>query len=550
MIKKLIPLTLSLVIALAPLAIASGQAGLPSSGWWTSFQVQNVSSQTGNLSLVAYPQDSASSQASYSSAAFAMNAGSGLTYNPGFAPNYSGGGNRIGFCLSAATCNASVDDTLPSGFTGAVVASADVSVVAVASVNNSLNGTVGNSSGHAGGFYAGVSAPDTQLLFPLAKHNFGGNTVAYYVQAAGAPASVTITYTMNDGSTHSEGPVSIDLNEMHLFDPLNATPAIPSSSCGSAATSPCLGSAVVVANSGSIAGVALEFPDAPASGFAAILGASRGFVPADYSTTILSPIFKNDFPSATSGNFSGWSLQNTANVIATVNVTFTVTGGTGAAVGTQYFSTITIDPLKQKTLSKFQVNIGGMPANTVASGIATSDQPLVAVVNESNSNGAGTPFLSTFNAFALGGASLSVASPLNKEFFPGGIGAVNKNGTSISVQNAGTVSATINVIYTVIVASGGSPAAGTTYTVTIGTGQGASGTQLLAPGSSYVFNMVSDPARAFRYAGVGSSLPPSTGINFAVRVTSDQPVITLMQEDNKTTGTPNDLQNYEGFSLP
>lgn len=549
MTKKLIPLTLALVIALAPLAMASAQSGLPGSSWWTSFQVQNVSSQTGNLTLNAYPQDSAASQTTYSSAAFSFASGAGLTYNPGFAPNYSGGGSRIGFCASASTCNSAADDTLPSGFTGAVVASADVSMVAVASVNNSLNGSVGNSSGHAGGFYAGISAPASQLLFPLAKHNFGGNTVAYYVQAAGGPASVTITYTMNDGSTHTES-ASLDANEMHLFDPLNATPAVSSSSCGSASTSPCLGSAVVVASSGQIAGVALEFPDAPSSGFAAILGASRGFIPADYSTTSLSPIFKHDFPNATSGNFSGWSLQNTANVTATVNVTFTVTGGSGAAAGTQYFSTVTIPPLKQETLSKFRGNIGGMPAAVVASGIATSNQPLVAVVNESNSNGAGTPFLSTFNAFNPGGASLTVASPLVKEFFPGGINAGAKNGTSVSVQNAGTVSATINVVYTVVSASGGSPAAGTSYTVTIGVGQGANGTQLLAPGASYVFNMVSDPSRASRYAGVGSSLPPSTGVNFAVRVTSDQPVITLMQEDNKVSGTPNDLQNYEGFPLP
>src|SRR5262245_26369491 len=100
--KKLIPMILTVAIALSPLTIASGQ-GLPGTSWWTSFQVQNVSTQAGNLSLVAYPQDNAASQTTFSSAAFAFAAGSGLTYNPGFAPNYSGGGNRIGFCASAST---------------------------------------------------------------------------------------------------------------------------------------------------------------------------------------------------------------------------------------------------------------------------------------------------------------------------------------------------------------------------------------------------------------------------------------------------------------
>jgi len=546
---KPLSIAFALSLVLAPIAGAGAQ-GLPGSYWWTSFQVQNVTTGSGSLSLVAYPQDTAGSPTTYSSDSFTINAGSGLTYNPGFAPNYSTGGNRVGFCASAANCDSADDDTLPVGFSGSVIASADVNIVAVSMVANSLNGTVGNSNGHAGGDYSGISGPAAELLFPLAKHNFGGNTVAYYVQAIGGDAAVTMTYTMNDATTHTES-LTIPANRMHLFDPANATPVVASSSCGAAATSPCLGSAKLVASSGEVAGIALEFPEAPPSGYAVILGASKGFAPADYSSTILAPVFKYDFPNASTGNWSGWSLQNTTGSTAHVDITFTVVRSfNGAApIGTTYLQHVDIPPFKQETLSKYRGNIGGMLSGVMCAGVAVSDQPLVGVTNESNSNAGGTPYLSTFNDFAPSLATTVVAAPLVKEFFPGGMAATNKNGTSVTVMNtSSTTNASIMLKY---VAVGGSGApAGTTYYVTIGVGQGIGGTQLLGPNASYVFNMVSDPARASMYAPTNGSLTlPPANVNYAVTVTADQNVIALMQEDNKTTGTPNDLMNYEGFNL-
>jgi hypothetical protein len=538
----------AVVLMLASLGGASA-AGLPGSYWWTSIQFQNVSSGTGHLSMIAYPQDNSGSSTTYSSDSFTFNSGSGLTYNPGYPPNYSGGGNRIGFCASASTCNSAPDDTLPAGFSGSVIASADVSTAAVVMVANSLNGSVGNSSGHAGGYYTGMGTAASSMLFPVAKHNFGGNTVAYYVQAIGADAVTTMTYTMNDASTHTES-VTIPANRMHLFDPANATPPVASSSCGSAATSPCLGTATLAASSGQVAGIALEFPQAPPSGYAVILGASRGFTPSDYSTTIVAPIFKNDFPNGTTGNYSGWVLQNTTGSTATVSVTLTVVGSTNpsAPVGTVYTQPITIPANGQVVLSKFRGNIGGMPAGVVAAGVATSNQPLVAVSNESNSSAAVAARLTTYNCFNPSAATTEVAAPVVKEFFPGGIAAATKSGTSVTVMNVGGSNASIMLKY---VAVGGSGApAGTTYYVTIGVGKGAGGTQLLAPNASYVFNMVSDPSRAALYAPTNGSLTlPVWNVNYAVTVTADQNIIALMQEDQKTTGTPNDFLNYEGFNL-
>jgi hypothetical protein len=495
--------------------------------------------------MVAYTEDNVTPATQYTSDGFSIPAGGGLTYNPGFPPTFSDGGNRIGFCADDGNCNDAGDDRLPSGFHGSVVVSSDVKVVAIGYVANSQNGTVGTADGHAGGNYAAMGADQAagELFFPIAKHNFAGNTVAYYVQAAGSDASnVEITYTMNDGNTYTEI-ADIPANRMHMYDPANA--GVPSTSCYPADTSRCLGSARVVAGSGQVVGVALEFGHAASP--ATFLGSTRAFVASDYYTTTLVPVFKHDW----FGNWSGLAVQNTTGSTATVDAAFTIVGSTVAGVdpGKVYTENdLEIPPNGQLVFSKFRANLGGMPAGTVGSVKLTSDQPLVAVHNESKVSGA--QILSSYNCFSPNNATQTAAAPLVKEFFYGGRLTPHsaRGGTSVTVQNAGTVSATVQLKYTAV--GGPGAAVGAEYNVTIGTGQGADGTQKLAPGASYVFNMVSDPGRASRYAGVGTSLPPDN-VNYTVEVTADQNIIILMQEDHKPPSdiTPNDLVNYEGFNL-
>lgn len=559
--KKLIAAFSALVIAAALVGagnVNAATSGLPGVNWWSSFQVQNVGSTDGTLVIQAYTQVADGvTDATYSSGGFTLMRGGGLTYNPGFAPNYPGG-NRIGFCSNPSACT----DELPAGFTGAVVASADIPIVAIGTVNNTKNGSVGNVGGRATGSYAafGGDKVASELYFPVAKHNFVGATVIYYVQAAGVQASVTITFTMNDGSVHTQSKV-IGANRTFLFDPANATPPVASTGClGGGVTadkSPCLGSARVVASSGVIAGVALEYQHSP-NGLAGYIGSSRAFVPSDYSKTILAPIFKWDF----AGDWTGFAVQNTTNVTAHVAVTFTIArilGATGVNVGDQYVIANTdIGPYQQTVFSKFRPNViaTGMKAGLALSAIVVGDQPLVAVMNESQIDLASVnPLLATYNAFNPANATTAVAAPVVKEYFPGGQNGTSaaRAGDSVSVQNAGNANAQIYVRYTAVstVTGGVGVPAGTTYTLTIGVNKGANGnTQLLAPGASYVFNMVTLPSRASLYAvGPGSTSFPADGVNYAVMVISDQPIIAMIQEDNKPpSGTPADLFNYEGFS--
>lgn len=554
--KRLIAAFSALVTAAALVGagnVNAATSGLPGTNWWSSFQVQNVGTMDGTLVIQAYTQVG-SQAAQYSSSGFTIMRGGGLTYNPGFAPNYPAG-NRIGFCSNTSSCT----DDLPPGFTGAVVASADVPIVAIGTVNNTKNGSVGNDGGRATGSYAafGGDKVAAELFFPVAKHNFVGNTVIYYVQAAGVDASVTITYTMNDGSIHTQSQ-AIGANRTFLFDPANATPAVLSTGCigggVTAATSPCLGSARVLASSGVIAGVALEYPHTPA-GLAGYIGSSRAFVPSDYTKTILAPIFKYDF----AGSWTGFAVQNTTNLTATVDVTFTVARALSpntTPVGTQYIvHSEKIGPYQQTVFSKFRPNVigTGMAGGVALSAIVVGDQPLVAVMNESQIDAASpTPLLGTYNAFNPSNATMSVAAPVVKEYFPGGQNGTSaaRAGDSVSVQNAGTANADIQVRYTAVSSSTAVPA-GTSYTLTIGVNKGAGGTtQLLAPGASYVFNMVTLASRASMYAvGRDGTIFPKDGVNYAVMVISNQPIIAMIQEDNKPpTGSPADVFNYEGFS--
>jgi hypothetical protein len=543
--KMVVSACLVLLLCITVVSI-TGAAGLPGSSWWVSYQVQNVDSSAGTLAMSAYTEDNVAF-AQYDSAGFAIASGGALTYNPGYPPTYSTGGNRIGFCASASNCDDATDDVLPVGFHGSVVVSSDVNAVAIGMVSNSLNGSVGTSSGHALGSYAGFggSLASSEMLFPAAKHNFGGFTIAYYVQSAGVDASVTITYTMNDGSIHKET-TTIPANRMHMFDPANATPAIASSSCGAAATSPCLGSARIVASSGQVVGVALEYAHGVSP--AQVLGVTRGFAPADYSKTILVPGYKYDWY----GYWSGLALQNTTGVTATATVTLTVIGTTGSpALGSVYVQTgVTVPPYGQAVISKYRANMGGLPAATAASVIVTADQPLVGVHSESHNTGYPVRLVS-YNCYNPSAATNTVALPAVKEYFYGGrlTPHASRSTTSVVVQNAGTVSSTVYLRYTAI--GGPGVAVGTVYTVTIGVGKGANGTQLLAPGAAYVFNMLSEPSRAALYAGVGSGLP-ADNVNYAVTVVSNQPTIALAQEEHKppTGTTPNDAMAYEGFNLP
>ena len=296
---KKIAITITFIMILALVLQGVALAALPGTGWQTSYAVMNVGGATGSFTMTAYDKDSATT---YASDTFSFDNNEALTYKPGVTPTYPSG-NIVGFSTA-----------LPSPFQGSVVLSGDVALTSAATLDN-LPATGGTAIAR----YQAVENATTEILFPQVKHNWSSQTTTFYVQAAGADANVTMTYTTNDGATHTQT-TTIGANKMFIFDPANATPVVASSSCGSDAnTSPCFGTATAVSSSGNIAGVVVEAPHTTSP--AAFVLSTRGLTADDKGTTIFAPTVKNYYYDAT----AGFTVMNTGSSNASVAIVLTVT---------------------------------------------------------------------------------------------------------------------------------------------------------------------------------------------------------------------------------
>jgi hypothetical protein len=518
--KKLV-IVLGVVVATA-LLVGTVSAALPGPGWWTSFQVQNVGDDTATLAYTAYwqvGQGGTAGDDTYSEmGTVTMTAGSALIYNPGVAtPSLAAG--QLSFNTG--------DRHLPSGFAGAVQVSADQPIVAVVQVGNNPAGSVGTTGGRAIAFYQGTGGESVgdMINFPSMKHNYYGQTTAFYIQAAGGAANIDATFHTsvcpgNETEEDKDFPltdIDIPMGKTYLLDPSAAS--VPGTGNG------CLGSLTVEANSGSIAGVVIETQHAANPGTFAL--STKGFAPADSDTTVVAPTNKTAFY----GGRTGWQLLNTSDSLtATVAVTFTVTniepgslGHTaGITVGDQYRADVEIGPGGAYLFSEPNGNyyaatpLGGAPTmdeGLFFAGTAVSDVPLVGVVNENNG-----PNRLVYSSFGANAATTKVAAPLVKEYWYGGL-------TGLAVQNVGNDTAEVNLTYDCKLAAGGRDV----YDV---------GPYDIDAGAAMSFIRLSD---ATRWGGV--LVESST--QCAVTVMSDgEPIVALAQESSTF-----DTRNYEGFNL-
>jgi hypothetical protein len=300
---------------------------------------------------------------------------------------------------------------------------------------------------------------------------------------------------------------------MFVFDPANASPAVPAGS---------LGSATVESTTGTIAGVVVEHPHTGSP--AAFVLSTRGFTPDDEDTTIIAPTIKSDF----NGSTTGWSVQNVGDTETTVNVVFTVTSAEsgGPAVGTQYTDSEVVGPGESVVFSRYQNNLGGMPTGVFAAGVATASEPLVGSVNESKAqdNIPGGKAKAVYSCFSKSNATDEIALPLVKEMF-------NGKTTGVSVVNAGDNPTQFIATYT--------DASGSSVTFqTVATD--------IQPGEAVSFFQVySNPGSKF-----SGSLPAKDSKNSAIITTSNgEPIVALAQESDRDDKEL-DIKNYEGFNMP
>jgi hypothetical protein len=427
--KKIsISLLVSLMLFLAVTSI--GIAALPGTGWWSAYYIQNISDGPGVVTMDAYSKDAPYQD--FAGGPFSLDPSKSLAYNPGKSPNYHLGGSIIGF-----------DPPLPTGFMGSVVLSSMTEASSVVQVANYSNGTIVG-TGRASAFYPGVASEmlSNRLLAPTIKNNYVGATTTIYVQAAGADANATITYTTAAGATHTQS-VTIPENRMFVFDPSNATPPVPSTNCGTSTfTSPCYGSAIIESTGGQIAGVLLEHPHqgSPIN----FLQATRLSTPYDESPKIYVPSVKHDLCDVTGCGIAGAAVMNVGSGPALVRITLTVTllgnnAPSSVKVGNQYTATAEIPQNTVYLFSKWNNNIGGMPRGTMAAAVIESlaqdgyqKQPLVGSSNDGKTQ-SGFPGQANlkYSAFPDELATPLGYAPMVKEFVGNLTGGIN-------VQNVGT----------------------------------------------------------------------------------------------------------------
>lgn len=508
-------LVLSFVLALALVLPLTVSAALPGTGWQTSYQVMNIGSTDGIFSMQAFPL-TGDATAAIPSANFTFSPYEALSYSPGKATTYPAGPD-INF-----------SSPLPAGFQGSVVVAANVPVASAVTLANT-----GVTGGTSRSRYAAISAANLakEILFPVVKHNYTGQTTTFYIQAAGESASVTMTYSMNNGSTYTQTQ-TIDANKTFIFDPQSA--GVPSTSCGNDGNiSPCFGAAKAVSTTGNIAGVIVESPHATSP--APFVLSTRGLTAADLGSKLYAPGVKNAYIGAN----AGLTVMNTAaSGNALVNYTLTVNNvqaGSPAAVagvvpGQTFTGQVEVAPGKSFIIGPYTTNMGGMPAGTYASIVVESIadgshevKQLAGTVNEAkNASIVGGKAKAVYFSFNPANATGNLACPVVKE------NVYNQTG-GMTVVNLGNSPATLKFDYVVY--------GSTTYTFWT--------SQPVQPGAGVSTNSVSlNPGGRFTNDG-SWAFSELAGKTFSVRVYSDSstPIVALSQEADKSF--TNDIRNYE-----
>jgi hypothetical protein len=470
------------LVMLAGVLVASAQA--PSgSGWWTGFTVQNPTAGEATTAVEAFWKTDGASTTYVGSAKIGSN--NAVTFHPGL-----DGTCALPPAVAANGCRIAFSPELPSGFEGSAVVSSDAPIVAFANVNNNDSGSVGVSGGKARAAYQGTGhalAANT-LFFPTVKVDFSGSSSMFFVQAAGADAETTITYKMNDGSSHFETK-TIKANRTYAFVPAAAgVESCNGGNGGGGNVAKCFGGATVTANN-PIAGTVVEY--AEGASIAKWVLSTRGITPNDTGTTIIAPTMKNDFNGATTG---ATVLNTDTSQTATVDLSFSVTNvssGCSASIGDTATDQISVGPQKSVVVNFNQGNVGGLP-NCVfysmkATTAAQGGESIAVTVNENRKSG-GQTFKAVYSGFNADNAQDSIFAPLYKEDFNQAIGSLtlvnaSSTPTQIDVTMSGSSVHVLRTIsldegeavpirlasngspnYTAI--SGGLPVAGEKYAVT------------------------------------------------------------------------------------
>lgn len=486
--KKLFSLVVVVLIA-TMVASAVFAAELPGSGWWSGEQIQNVGTETAEITVTAYGGGTTDPIATKS-----VDAGGSYTFIPGDF----------------------VD--MADGFKGAAVASANQPIKAVVNVTNRTSGSLGVTGGKAAAQYQGIDASMVAevLYIPIAKGDSYGKTTTYFVQNAGAAATTfEAVFTMRNGSTHTYNSPSVEPNEMvsfSIFDTGYTTDGVTNDGK--------VGSVIITSAGEPLAGIVMEHYTTEA--VATIAQSTRAFTSADFDDKAYAPIIKNN----RYGRSTGIQVQNVGN--DPIDITVTYKGSAGACAGQTYTDSATgVAAGTAKVFNQLEGQTN-LPANCTAAATITATGNFVALVSESFISSAipasGQASVTSF-AIPEQSATTIVSAPLFKDDRYG-------KRTGMQVQNVGTTDATIVATFS---CTGNATFTAVTEEITVSAGGG------------YLFYTPSDDS----IFADGNPFT-SNNVNCGVTITSTngQPIVAIANESVIPGGElEQDNNNYEAFNL-
>jgi hypothetical protein len=471
--KKVSVIVLMLVLVISVGLVSAGPNDLPGTGWSSGQQIQNVGAASGTVTLIAYDMTGAN----FPCGDQALDPGESYTYLPD------------NDCA-----------TMPAGFEGSAVASADQPIAAVVNVANK---PVGQAAGQYNGTDGGAVA--TTIAFPLVKSNHAGRTTTFYIQnASNSQNTISATYVVN-GTTYNDSFPNVPANAMVILNPADASVPQGTGNVG----------ALTVTGTQPIAGTSLEHETAPS--VANNMQASRAFVPSDYGDTLYCPLVRYLFGSRLTT--TGIQVQNVGNVPTNITVTYSV------VVGTAINTTTTQTNVAAGASANFLQQTDFEPGTLAAATITSSATDIAAIVND-KATGTSPERVTTYACFNSANATTTISLPLVKEYFNGNTGGVQ-------VQNVGNSATNVTLTYsthtgdTVVIETTSPIPAGTSKTFVNLTTGGTSG-----------INVVS------------GDINDLDGTVNGVTVESDgQPIVAIQNESSlPTNAQPQDTKNYEGFN--
>lgn len=392
----------TILVLFALLALSVSVAGATPASYNTGFQVANLSGSVANVSMEFY--------------------GSAGTVVATVTDTIAANGSNTYFPLDNPDAV-----ELPAGFAGSAVISSDQPVAAIVNVIGD-NFTAGASA-------ASFSGGATSVSLPLvAKGQVGTYDTWFHVQNTGtADADVTVTYA---GTACTETD-TIAPGAAAKFDQASNT-CLPAGHVGAA----------TITSNEPVVATLLETTRNNTGLFA-----YNGFTSSSAEVAI--PLVQfNNF-----GFHSGIQIQNVGAASTEITVTYAPAGG----IGTACTETGTVAAGASGTFGLFAFSIAG-GSNTdnctfgqrfVGAATATSSEPLVAIINQTNF----TNFASAYGGFNPATATDSLAMPLLMDRNFGYY-------TGFNLLNAGN--ATTEVTCTFSTATNGGTIANATYTLAAG----------------------------------------------------------------------------------